>query len=213
MGRAAWLLPLLASCSSPYMRDAEPAPDPAEGQAKVVIYRPSARGNRPFPVHDGDRFLGFAEPRGAFGYLCPPGPHLFIVHGTTDAAVEADLAAGKTYFLQVRTETDWLRRRVLFVPVVAGSKEAETLEADLAACASRALDADLGAEFAEGEREEAAAMTAGSAFELQYRALAKEAKGDAKGALSDTEKAIAQAPAGSGVLAQLQAQLKRLKAK
>lgn len=150
------LLPLLAACSTHLMRDAAPVavqPD----QAKVVVYRPSTRSRaRLMPVYDGERLMGFVEPRCAFDYLCPPGAHLFIIHGTSDIAVEAELEAGRTYYLKVGTEPDWFRRRVVVVPVVSGSAEAAELGNDLAECISRALDADAGADYAEDAREKQA---------------------------------------------------------
>jgi hypothetical protein len=149
---------LAAGCATEYMRDSEPAPDPSPTQVKVVVYRPSVRLKaRIMPVYDGDRLMGFAEPGGAFDYLCAPGTHLFILHGTTDVGVEMELEAGRTYFFQVRTEPDWFRRRVRLIPVGPGSPEAETLADDLADCVSRAMDMDAGQEFAEDDREEAVA--------------------------------------------------------
>ena len=98
------------SAASSYMKDSAPTPPPGPGVAKVVFYRtPAWAGNKSaYDVWDGDRFAGVAENGGYFEYLCAPGRHLFHVIAPLlagDAAVEADLAGGKTYFIRAHVGT------------------------------------------------------------------------------------------------------------
>jgi hypothetical protein len=109
MHLAAALLLILAgsgcTAASSFMKDSAPTAPPGPDVAKVVFYRtPAYMGNKSaYDVWDGDKLAGMAENGGYFEYLCPPGRHLFHVIAPLlagDAAVEADLAGGKTYFIR-----------------------------------------------------------------------------------------------------------------
>jgi hypothetical protein len=152
---------VLAACSAAYMRDPEPGAAPGPEEAKVVIYRPSSSAaSRTYPVYDGERLVGFAESGAYFEYRCPAGEHLFLVLGRADAAVRAELAPGRTYYLRVDAKAAWFSRRLLLSPVAPGSPEMERLEDELGGCDPRELVPEEGAEFAEEDRDRAAARKA-----------------------------------------------------
>ena len=99
------LLPLFASCSSSHhMRDmrvgtrsGQPGPD----VSKVIIYRTKTPG-APFPIYGGENLVGYSESGSYFEILCEPGGHRFSSSSTwpSDAVVTADLAPGKTYYIE-----------------------------------------------------------------------------------------------------------------
>lgn len=150
------LLVLIAACSAPssssYMRDAEPAHPPSEKESIVVIFRPASRDPHRFPaLYDGVSLIGFAEPWSYFEYRCAPGHHLFMIHGVTDAAVEAELAPAKTYYLRCIPEIDLFTLRWRLVPVTKGSTLMENLDDELFECECREPDEDAIADYNDDE--------------------------------------------------------------
>jgi len=149
------LLPaVLAACSTTsYMRDAEPTPPPGDDEAKVIIYRTSQFGGaKNFPVyelidHDDGKLLGFTETDRYFEYRCPPGKHLFVTWGEGEAFIEADLEAGKTYFIRTYSKFGVLSARPGFSPVGRGSDHFPELERTLSALQCRELDPEKAAEY------------------------------------------------------------------
>ena len=149
------LLPAaLAACSTTtYMRDAQPTPSPGPEEAKVIIYRTSSFGGAEhFPVyelvdHEDGRLLGFTETDRYFEYRCPPGKHLFVTWGEGEAFIEADLEAGKTYFIRTYSKFGVLSARPGFAPVGQESGHWPTLEEVLSSLQCRELEPDKAAEY------------------------------------------------------------------
>lgn len=97
-------LVLLAGCAAGYMRDARPTGPPGPEEARVVFYRTSRIGfAADFPVYDGEELIGLSESGNYFEVRCAPGKHLFVSGFSPDPpeAVDADLVAGKTYYVKV----------------------------------------------------------------------------------------------------------------
>ncbi len=136
----------LAACNTTSaMRDAQPAPSPDAGEAKVIVYRTATFGGAShFPVYDdvgpGGKLIGFTETGCYFEYLCPPGRHLFFTWGEGEAFIDADLAPGRTYFIRAWSRFGIISPRPAFAPVERGSKEWERLEALLPTLQCRELD-------------------------------------------------------------------------
>jgi len=149
------LLPaVLAACSTTsYMRDAEPTPPPGAREAKVIIYRTSQFGGAEnFPVyelvdHDDGKLLGFTETDRYFEYRCPPGKHLFVTWGEGEAFIEADLEAGKTYFIRTYSKFGVLSARPGFAPVGRESEHYPEIEETLSTLQCRELDPEKAAEY------------------------------------------------------------------
>jgi hypothetical protein len=103
-------LPFVLSCSlqSSAMEDGGDPGTPAANEALVVLFRPSTTGNATvFPINMDGRLAGYSERRCYFEVRCTPGEHVFRSPGgpglfgaTADAVVTAELAAGKTYFIE-----------------------------------------------------------------------------------------------------------------
>ena len=120
------LIPLfLASCagSSAYMRSSEALLNPTKDMALVRFMRPSGFGFAiNFNILDGEKVIGNSVAKSQFDYLTDPGKHLFIATAENKAFLEADLEAGKTYYVLTRVRMGGWYARVSFVPVNRGSE-------------------------------------------------------------------------------------------
>jgi hypothetical protein len=125
---------LAAGCTTTeYMRDATPTPPPGPDEAKVVVYRTAVLGGVDnFPVYDfvdkDGKLLGFTETDCYFEYRCEPGRHLFLTWGEGEAFIDADLAPGKTYYIQAWSKFGILSSRPGFAPAPPGSDAYRELE-------------------------------------------------------------------------------------
>jgi hypothetical protein len=152
------VLPMLAACSSAstYMRSSQPGAPPGEDEAVVVFCRPSRMVGAAitFDVWDRMKLIGVAEKGCRFEYRCAPGKHLFLAQGEDVKAVEADLAASKTYYVWVTPRMGVLYATVGFTPVTRDSEVAPKVWKALAKSKYRELDPELALPF-EKENQEA----------------------------------------------------------
>lgn len=109
--------------SSPYMRQAEQIAGPSPDKALVYFMRPSGLG---FAVHfqiwEDYQLLGLCQAKSFFAYKCAPGKHLFIGRAENKVAVEADLEAGKSYYIITQVRMGGWKARMGFIPVTRGSE-------------------------------------------------------------------------------------------
>jgi len=91
------------------MRDVASSPSLGPNESLVVFSRPgTAAGSGIQPrIFDGETLIGMIETGCRIEYRCSPGQHLFVGLSAEDsrAAVRADLAAGKTYYIQTDLAT------------------------------------------------------------------------------------------------------------
>ncbi len=116
---------LFAGCAgtSRYMVTATPIEAPSSGKALVYFMRPSGMGFAiNFQIWDGDHFIGLSQAKSYFAYECAPGRHLFIGMAENKRGVEADLEAGKSYYIITQVKMGAWRARMAFVPVTRGSE-------------------------------------------------------------------------------------------
>jgi hypothetical protein len=96
---------IAASCAaSPRVRAARPSSlAPPPGAARVVFVRPSRAAPKiAYTLFDErGRYLGDSMARSHFSVDLPPGHHVFLNSGNHTDALAADLAAGRTYFVEV----------------------------------------------------------------------------------------------------------------
>jgi hypothetical protein len=71
---------------------------------------------------DGNKVIGNSVAMSQFGYLADPGKHLFIATAENKVFLEADLEAGKTYYVITRIYPGAWYSRVAFVAVNKGSE-------------------------------------------------------------------------------------------
>jgi hypothetical protein len=164
------LLLSLSSCagSSNYMKPSASQLVPTQDKALVRIMRPSGMGFAVnFNVLDGEKVIGNSVAKSQFDYLANPGRHLFISISENKVFLEADLAAGKLYYVITRIYPGFWRPRVAFEAVTRGSeywdtvlqyeKELQRLEPD---------EASLRA-WQDGHREEIQALN--SSYEAEFK--------------------------------------------
>jgi hypothetical protein len=119
---------VLVACagSSPYMKAVEPAVGPGVAPrdlAVVRFMRPSGFGFAVnFNILDGEKVIGNSVAKSQFDYLTAPGHHLFVATAENKAFLEADLEAGRTYYVITRIYPGALYARVAFLPVVKDSE-------------------------------------------------------------------------------------------
>ncbi len=154
------ILPLaLAACSTTAnMRDAEPSPPPGDDEAKVIVFRTAAFGGAEnFPVYelvnDEGKLLGFTETDCFFEYRCPPGHHLFVTWGEGESFIDAELEAGRTYFIRAYSKFGVLAARPGFAPVGQGSEDWDKLEEILSKLQCRELDPFKAVEYEARKRD------------------------------------------------------------
>ena len=108
---------------SGYMVTATPVAGPSAGKALVYFMRPSSYGfGINFQIWDGDHFVGLSQARSYFAYECDPGTHLFIGIAENKVALEANVEAGKSYYVGTNVRTGWAKARLQFTPVTRGSE-------------------------------------------------------------------------------------------
>lgn len=117
---------VLCSCAgtSRYMVASEPVMKPAEGKALVYVFRPSGIGFAiNFQIWDGERFIGLSQAKTYFQYMADPGKHTFLAIAENKAFIEADLEAGKEYYIVTNPRMGAWKARVSFEPVKTGMAE------------------------------------------------------------------------------------------
>ena len=93
----------LSACSrGRYMIRTDAAKEPTSAQALVRFVRPIDHG-KVLNIMDDQHVIGNSYSSSQFDYLAAPGHHLFISIGDGTCFMEADLAAGKTYYVVIST--------------------------------------------------------------------------------------------------------------
>jgi hypothetical protein len=153
------ILPFLAACSSSYMRDAGTSAAPGPGESKIVVYRGMGAGfARTFPVYDGEELLGFTEVNSYFEALRKPGEHLFIAWGESDGVVHAELAPGKTYYLEFYPRMGVFSAGAGLDAVPATPDKCVQIDKMLGTFAHREIIPERGASWEEKHREKEAKL-------------------------------------------------------
>jgi len=133
------------AATSPYMHSQPPSPliRPGPNQAQVVFVRPSsfAFGLKFTILDHSGRFLGDSLPRSQFAVMVPPGRHVFIVWAENTAALRADLAPGRTYFVEVAPRMGAFSARVHLLAITP--RRASWLERDAWLQATERLQSDF----------------------------------------------------------------------
>lgn len=123
LGFAALTLSACAGSSS-FMKPATERVPVAKDKALVRFMRPSSFGfGINVNVLDGDRTIGNSVAKSQFDYVAEPGRHLFVASTENEDYLEADLAAGRTYYVYTNIYPGVWRARVAFQPVTRGSDQ------------------------------------------------------------------------------------------
>lgn len=121
------VLLVLSSCAgkSSYMMPATNMYSRGVPSNKAVVYfmRPSGMGFAVnFQIWDGDKLIGLSQAKSYFAYETNPGNHLFMGFAENQVAVNADLAAGKEYYIGTNVRMGAWKARMGFTPVTRGSE-------------------------------------------------------------------------------------------
>ena len=125
------LIFVLVGCagSSKYMTAAPPPEGPSPGKAMVYFMRPSGMG---FAIHfqiwENYELIGLSQAKSYFAFECEPGRHYFIGRAENKRVVEADLEAGKTYYVLTQVKMGAWKARMEFIPVTRGSEYWDKVE-------------------------------------------------------------------------------------
>ena len=115
----------MTSCagSSKYMNPSDSILSPSSDKAVVRFMRPSGFGFAiNFNVLDGEKVIGNSVAKSQFDYIADPGKHLFLATAENKVFLEADLEAGKTYYVITRVYPGAWYARVAFAAVNKGSE-------------------------------------------------------------------------------------------
>lgn len=158
----ALLLALSSGCAatSDYMRptllplDAPPPP----GTAAVVFIRPSnwAYTKVMTILDDQGRFIGDSTAGSCFATPVPAGKHLFFGWAENTAALQAELAPGRVYFVEVSSRLGWWSARVQLLAITPHSEQWAKLKEWVSDCDKFRPD-EAGGQGYLNERREAAA--------------------------------------------------------
>jgi hypothetical protein len=93
---------LLAGCGAgaPRMIRAEQELKAGPNTAMIVFLSPMVVGGH-VQLWDGEKFIGFIQPRTSVSYLAKPGEHTFLLRDENWQIVKGRLAAGKTYYVKL----------------------------------------------------------------------------------------------------------------
>ena len=115
----------LVSCAgnSGYMKPTESMLSPTKEKALVRIMRPSGMGSAiNFNIWDGEKVIGNSVAKGQFDYLADPGKHIFVAIAENKTFLDAELEAGKVYYILTQVKMGMWKARVGLVPVTKGSE-------------------------------------------------------------------------------------------
>jgi hypothetical protein len=122
-----------AAIRNPHMRAAtDQNPRPAEGKAMVVFVRPSGYGNVTaaslfLTSDDGLIPLGIVYHHEKYAVQLDPGAHRFMVNGSRAMFLDADLEAGKTYYVQLRSEIGPGKAKFQLIPMNAAPNVVDSI--------------------------------------------------------------------------------------
>lgn len=98
-----------------FSQGVEPAP---EGKSVIYFVRPSGTGFAiNFSYFDSDKFIGIFAGKGYIRYECDPGSHLFWARSENKDFVEAEVEAGKVYFIEAVVQMGWVKAQVVLQPI------------------------------------------------------------------------------------------------
>jgi hypothetical protein len=147
------------TASSEFMRPATAGVPPAAGeQAQVVFIRPSgyAGAIKTTIVGGHGEFLGDSLAESYFAVSMPPGEHMFIAWAENTAVLRANLAPGKTYYVEVSPKMGAWSARMHLMALKPGSENWGELQSWLAASSRLEPDRQAGQSYLAGRQDDVA---------------------------------------------------------
>ena len=126
------VLLIFTGCAAPTMNLSVPVTEsltPDGDKALVYFIRPKKLG---FKIHaavyNDETFIGFVPYGQKLPYLADPGEHLFMVVSEAADFMKADLAAGKTYYVEVVPRMGAWRARFSLSPYTQEALKTDTVQ-------------------------------------------------------------------------------------
>ena len=138
----ALLLLVVSGCSSSHMEVVAPELVDehlgADESAIVFIRATSYGGGIQAPVAEVNgqelTFVSIVSSYTKALHKTTPGKHNYVVGGETSSMLEADLAPGKIYYVQVEPFMGLWKARFELIPIIAADLKTESFKKDLGAC-------------------------------------------------------------------------------
>lgn len=94
-------------------------PPPSPSGSTVIFFRPDDIRALAASILDGEAFVTILTAQTHYAYVTAPGKHRFMAHVTRygPSYVDADLAAGKTYFVAVKSLESGFRVWIQMIPI------------------------------------------------------------------------------------------------
>jgi hypothetical protein len=120
-----WIVPLLVmalqACHGSIMVTVPKVELPEPGFALVTfIAETRVMGPKQFGLWDGENLIGVVTPKTYIQYKAAPGKHLFLGRAENWTICEADLEAGRNYYIMANAFMGVWKARVAFDPVRKG---------------------------------------------------------------------------------------------
>lgn len=114
---------VLSGCSRSIMIRTMPVDGPDDQHAMVTFIRPSYyKSALDVDIWDGEKFVGSIGEASYIQHLAKPGKHLFLAKGESWSYVDANLKAGKQYYVLVKIAVGFLTPRIILDPIVKKDK-------------------------------------------------------------------------------------------
>jgi hypothetical protein len=159
MRALALLLILILGCARPgssrYMvRDMNPDPPTAPPGKAMIVFVCEEAGAQPFTILDDQgRFVGQVPNQGYLQHVTDPGRYRYLLWAENTAALDAEVAAGKTYFVLVDVRMGWWSARGHLLAIKPGSEEWKEIDEWLARTWEWDQDPALARKWEEDKRE------------------------------------------------------------
>jgi hypothetical protein len=105
----------------------------SQDESAIIFFRPSIFGGAimaPIAEYDDNKlkFVGILSGNSKIFYKTTSGIHHFVVGGESSELLEANLDAGKTYYVAVRPSMGFAKARFKFYPIGDGAPSIESAE-------------------------------------------------------------------------------------
>lgn len=122
---AALVLSACGGVKSSHMSRAERGIEPGADKAVIVFLRPSGYGggvqSSVYDVSKGQEFVGIVSAGTKVAHAVTPGKYLFMVIGENADFMDAEVEAGKTYYVLVSPRTGFFKARFSLLPIHSDS--------------------------------------------------------------------------------------------
>ena len=129
---------MMIGCAAPNMKFSVPSSatiDQPADKALIYFIRPSNLGYKiNAAVYDDKDFIGFVPYNQKLPYFAEPGKHLFMVVSEAADFINAELMAGRTYYIEVAPRMGMWRARFSLAPITNADLKTERVKKWISTC-------------------------------------------------------------------------------